>query len=125
MNGLAIEMCGSSRPASGSEHLISHALDEISKRPGLHGLQVGIATYMISQIHNAHTTRIAELFHVTGFWNAVYADPFSRDEWLRAIDLAPSIKHNYYTILSEATARERLKRILLEDPLLIPAFMSN
>ncbi len=77
MNGLAIEMCGSSRPASGSEHLISHALDEISKRPGLHGLQVGIATYMISQIHNAHTTRIAELFHVTGFWNAVYADPFS------------------------------------------------
>ncbi len=44
MNGVAMEMSGSSRPASGSEHLISHALDAISARPRLHGLQVGVAT---------------------------------------------------------------------------------
>ena len=30
-NGIAMEICGSSRPASGSEHLISHALDAICK----------------------------------------------------------------------------------------------
>ena len=46
-NGIAMEICGSSRPASGSEHLISHALDAISARPRLHGLQVGVATYLL------------------------------------------------------------------------------
>jgi glycerol-1-phosphate dehydrogenase [NAD(P)+] len=48
MNGIAMEICGSSRPASGGEHLISHALDAHSSWPRLHGLQVGIATYVVS-----------------------------------------------------------------------------
>ena len=48
LNGIAMEVCGSSRPASGSEHLISHALDASSARPRLHGLQVGVATYLMS-----------------------------------------------------------------------------
>jgi glycerol-1-phosphate dehydrogenase [NAD(P)+] len=46
LNGVAMEIAGSSRPASGSEHLISHALDHTSARPALHGLQVGVATYI-------------------------------------------------------------------------------
>jgi glycerol-1-phosphate dehydrogenase [NAD(P)+] len=48
LNGISMSICGSSRPASGSEHLISHALDSVSERPRLHGLQVGAATYLIS-----------------------------------------------------------------------------
>ena len=44
MNGVSMEIAGSSRPASGSEHLISHAYDEISQKPSMHGIQVGIAT---------------------------------------------------------------------------------
>ena len=48
LNGISMSICGSSRPASGSEHLISHALDSVSKRPRLHGLQVGVATYLMS-----------------------------------------------------------------------------
>ncbi|MFN7135820.1 MAG: iron-containing alcohol dehydrogenase, partial [Myxococcales bacterium] len=43
LNGLAMEMAGSSRPASGSEHLVSHALDASSAHPRTHGLQVGLA----------------------------------------------------------------------------------
>lgn len=46
LNGVATEVCGSSRPASGSEHLISHALDAISARPRLHGLQGGVASFV-------------------------------------------------------------------------------
>ncbi len=57
LNGIAMEMCGSSRPASGSEHLISHALDALSARPRLHGLQVGIATYLVSILQGGNTDR--------------------------------------------------------------------
>src|SRR5690242_19888951 len=79
-NGSAMEICGSSRPASGSEHLISHALDALATRPRLHGLQVGVATYLVSILQEHNTERIAGLFDVTGFWNAVAEDPFSRSE---------------------------------------------
>ena len=40
MSGIANEIAGSSAPTSGSEHLISHALDKILEHPQLHGIQV-------------------------------------------------------------------------------------
>ena len=55
LNGIAMEICGSSRPESGSEHLVSHALDAHSPRPRLHGLQVGVATYIVSILQQSNT----------------------------------------------------------------------
>ena len=49
-NGVAMEIAGSSRPASGSEHLISHALDLTGARQRLHGLQTGTAAYLVSNL---------------------------------------------------------------------------
>lgn len=115
LNGIAMEICGSSRPASGSEHLISHALDEISARPRLHGLQVGVATYLVSILQEMNTDRIAALFNSTGFWTEITADPFSRSEWLEAVRMAPSIKENYFTILSRPDIVPEVERILNND----------
>ena len=100
-NGIAMEICGSSRPASGSEHLVSHALDALSARPRLHGLQVGMATYIMSRLQGGHSTAmIRNLFETTGFWDAIRNDPFLREEWLAAFAAAPSIKERYFTTLS-------------------------
>ena len=114
-NGIAMEICGSSRPASGSEHLISHALDALSARPRLHGLQVGVATYLMSLVQRNESARIDELFQTTGFWDVVAADPFSREEWTRAIRLAPTIKDDFYTVLSTAGAIDQAVALLNED----------
>ncbi|HQX52304.1 MAG TPA: iron-containing alcohol dehydrogenase family protein [Planctomycetaceae bacterium] len=122
MNGIAMEICGSSRPASGSEHLISHALDAISRRPRLHGLQVGIATYIISLLQGINTDRIIDLFDATGFWTAIAEDPFSRSEWLQAVRTAPSIKENFYTILSSRDVMPEVEQILTSDLRLTPCF---
>jgi glycerol-1-phosphate dehydrogenase [NAD(P)+] len=116
LNGVAMEICGSSRPASGSEHLISHALDFTSKRPRLHGLQVGVATYIISQLQGQGTDRIARMFDATGFWKAIEDDPFDKKEWLEAFRLAPTIKANHYTILSERDRSADFAEILNNDP---------
>ena len=40
MSGIANEIAGGSAPTSGSEHLISHALDKMLPVPQLHGVQV-------------------------------------------------------------------------------------
>jgi glycerol-1-phosphate dehydrogenase [NAD(P)+] len=100
LNGIAMSICGSSRPASGSEHLISHALDRVSERLRLHGLQVGVATYLISLLQGQHSKEIGALFDATGFWRAIASDPFDRSEWLEAARVAPSIKSDFYTVLS-------------------------
>ncbi|MFP4311744.1 MAG: iron-containing alcohol dehydrogenase family protein, partial [Nitriliruptoraceae bacterium] len=101
LNGIAMEMCGSSRPASGSEHLVSHALDELSPGTHLHGIQVGVATYLLSHLQSQGTERIASVLDRTGFWDTVRARPFDREVFLAAVRRAPSIKPDFHTVLDE------------------------
>jgi len=122
LNGISMSICGSSRPASGSEHLISHALDSVSKRPRLHGLQVGVATYLISLLQGQHSKRIAALFHATGFWRAIASDPFDRAEWLEAARVAPSVKSDFYTVLSSRDCLPEIETALHCDPHLQQCF---
>jgi glycerol-1-phosphate dehydrogenase [NAD(P)+] len=116
LNGVAMEIAGSSRPASGSEHLISHALDLINPKPRLHGLQVGVATYLISQLQKHRTNSIAALFDATGFWEEIRKDPFVHADWVKAFQAAPGIKPGFYTILSESDYTDELARIIETDP---------
>jgi glycerol-1-phosphate dehydrogenase [NAD(P)+] len=126
LNGISMSICGSSRPASGSEHLISHALDTVSKRPRLHGLQVGVATYLISLLQDRNSGqnsgRIAALFDATGFWRAIASDPFERAEWLEAARIAPSIKSDFYTVLSSRDCLPEIESALHSDPNLRQCF---
>lgn len=56
MSGMAMAMAGNSRPASGSEHHLSHYWDFLTyqgKRPYVaHGLQVGYATYVMLSVYD-------------------------------------------------------------------------
>lgn len=122
LNGISMAVSGNSRPASGSEHLISHALDATSRRPRLHGLQVGVATYLLSQLHRSGTDAIRALFDSTGFWEAIRADPFSRSEWQHAIALAPSIKSDFFTILSAQDQSTVVLNVIDYDPVLDGCF---
>ena len=122
MNGVAMEVCGSSRPASGSEHLISHALDASSARPRLHGLQVGVATYLMALVQGNHAAEVAALFDATGFWDEVAGDPFDRDEWLAAVRAAPAVKANFYTVFSARDVFPEVERHLTDDARLAPCF---
>lgn len=116
LNGISMAICSSSRSASGSEHLISHALDSLSQRPRLHGLQVGVATYLMSLVQGQNRETIARLFEATGFWRSIEADPFDRDEWLDAARAAPAIKEGYYTILSSRDCLPEIERAIDTDP---------
>lgn len=116
LNGIAMEICGSSRPASGGEHLVSHALDALSARPRPHGLQVGMATYLTCRLQGQQAETVAALFRATGFWDAVREDPFSRVEWLEAVRLAPTIKSGYFTVLSTRDCLPEVSAMLDNDP---------
>jgi len=54
-SGISMVLAGSSAPASGGEHLISHCLDMraafMGREPSLHGAQVGVATLVMAALY--------------------------------------------------------------------------
>lgn len=122
MSGIANEIAGGSTPTSGSEHLISHALDKMLERPQLHGVQVGIATYLMSKVQDHRYVRVNAIFEKTGFWDYVSSLDLNRDDYEKAIDMAPSIKPHRHTYLHEEQYRELAKKILREDEVLKRVF---
>ena len=118
MSGIANEIAGSSAPTSGSEHLISHALDKLLDQPQLHGVQVGIASYLMALVHNHRYQRVNTIFTDTGFWEYVETLEMRKEDFVRAIDLAPSIKPHRHVYLHEEQYREQAKRLLYEDEIL-------
>ncbi|MBR1815652.1 MAG: iron-containing alcohol dehydrogenase family protein [Lachnospiraceae bacterium] len=122
MSGIANEIAGGSTPTSGSEHLISHALDKMLAQPQLHGIQVGIATYLMSKVQDHRYVRVNAIFEKTGFWDYVSTLDLSRDDYEKAIDIAPSIKPHRHTYLHEEKYRELAKKILREDEVLDRVF---
>jgi glycerol-1-phosphate dehydrogenase [NAD(P)+] len=122
LNGIAMSIGGSSRPASGSEHLISHALDGITGRPRLHGLQVGVAAYLVSLLQGQNSETIEALFQKTGFWDAIADDPFDYAEWMDAVAAAPSMKPDFYTVLSSRDCLPEIARLAKENPRLKRCF---
>jgi glycerol-1-phosphate dehydrogenase [NAD(P)+] len=118
LSGLAMEVAGSSRPASGSEHLISHAYDQIAQLPSLHGLQVGVASLAISFLQETTHQKVKQAILETGFYDFMKQNPLNKADFLKAINLAPSMKQNFYTILSEANNINRLQNFVEQDSLI-------
>lgn len=115
MNGIASEIAESSAPVSGSEHLISHALDKILEVPQLHGVQVGIATYIMANVQNHRIDRIAKVLSSTGFFEYAKTLEMRKTDFINAVDQAPSIKPNRYTYIHEERFREKAKEFIESD----------
>jgi len=123
LNGIAMELAGSSRPASGAEHLLSHALDEILARPRLHGLQVGCAAYLVAHLQGgAHAGTIGRILDGAGFWDVVAVDPFVRAEWREAFARAPGIKPGFHTVLATRDCWPEAERLIAADARLRAVF---
>jgi len=118
MTGLAMLIAKSSRPASGSEHLISHAYDKIAKKPSLHGLQVGVASYAVSYLQEETMPFTKKMLIDSKFYEFMKANPLNKTDFIEAIKLAPNMKENFYTILSEKNNIERLIQFAETDELL-------
>jgi len=115
LNGISMEIAGDSSPASGSEHLISHALDKFLETPQLHGIQVGMATYIMSKVQNHRFERISKILKETGFFEYVKTLKMRKEDFKKAIDIAPSIKPNRYTYIHIEENRILAKKIIDED----------
>jgi glycerol-1-phosphate dehydrogenase [NAD(P)+] len=115
MNGLSMEIAGSSRPASGSEHLICHAYDQIAKKPSLHGLQVGLGTYLCSYLQDNQHLQVKNFLLNTGFVSYLAEHPLNKSNFKEAIRKAPDMKEDFYTILSDKENIDRAIAFIEQD----------
>ena len=99
--GMAISIAGSSRPASGSEHLFSHALDKILDKPALHGEQCGIGTIMMMYLHGGDWKAIKESLEAVQAPTTAAEIGISDDDVIEALMMAHKIRPNRYTILGD------------------------
>ena len=76
----------------------------------------------MSILQGVNTEQIAAVFDATHFWDAITSDPFLRAEWLTAVRIAPSVKENFYTVLSGRDVRPEVEHLLAHDPRLSRCF---
>jgi glycerol-1-phosphate dehydrogenase [NAD(P)+] len=100
-SGLSMSIAGSSRPTSGSEHLFSHALDRIAPGKALHGEQCGVGTIMMMYLHGGDWKQIQQALSDIGAPVTAAGLNIGRDEVIRALTEAHSIRPERYTILGD------------------------
>jgi glycerol-1-phosphate dehydrogenase [NAD(P)+] len=100
-NGIAMSIAGSSRQYKGVEHLISHALDQLSSNPKPHGIQVGITTIFTNALRGNFWQKLKNLYHLIGFSTSPVEVQITKELFLKTVDLAPSIRNERYNILNK------------------------
>lgn len=108
LSGIAMEIAGTSRPASGSEHLISHAIDELFGGVKPHGIQVAFGTYITTFLRVEMGYEKKDTFEKL---KAVYkflelpTKPsdigLTKEQLIEAIIHAPETRAGKYTILNK------------------------
>jgi glycerol-1-phosphate dehydrogenase [NAD(P)+] len=101
LSGLAMEIAGSSRPCSGSEHLISHALDELHPGTAQHGEQVAFGALVATRLQGGDWRRLREFMVAAGLEGAATGFGLSVDEATAVVRAAPGMRPDRRTVLSE------------------------
>jgi glycerol-1-phosphate dehydrogenase [NAD(P)+] len=114
-SGISMCIAGSSRPASGSEHMFSHALDRIATKPALHGAQCGVGTIMMELLHNGDWIRIKDALKTIGAPTTAAELGIDDDLIVEALHIAHTTRPERYTILGEkGLTVEAAKRLAKE-----------
>ncbi len=113
-SGAAMGIAGSSRPASGSEHKFSHALDLIAKKPALHGFQVGIGTIIMSYFHGANWRRVKNSLQAAKCPVTAKQIGMDEDIFLEALMKAKEIRPERYTIIEHINFDKKTAKDALE-----------
>jgi len=100
-SGVAMSIAGSSRPASGSEHMFSHKLDKIAPKPALHGEQCGVGSIMMMYLHGGNWKGIRQVLKKIGAPYNSETLGIEPKYIVEALKKAHTIRPERYTILGK------------------------
>lgn len=115
LSGMAMIQSGTSRPASGGEHEISHAIDELHGGRALHGAQVAFgcifSVHLYGEDHRLFRSRLRRL----GLPQHPADLGLSKDDTVRVLLHAPETRPGRYTVVEAAGLDEAAARKIIGD----------
>lgn len=110
-SSVAMGIAGSSRPASGAEHLFSHALDQLAPKPALHGEQCGVGAVMTAHLHGEDWQAIREALRTIGCPTNAKELGIPAKYVVRALTIAHRIRPERYTVLGAGLSKRAVERL--------------
>jgi glycerol-1-phosphate dehydrogenase [NAD(P)+] len=101
-SGVSMCIAGSSRPASGSEHLFAHALELLAPGKLLHGEAVALGTVLMLYIYSDSSWRkVKRIMKKVGLPTTAREAGLPPEILVKALTIAHTIRPERYTILGE------------------------
>jgi glycerol-1-phosphate dehydrogenase [NAD(P)+] len=116
LSGLAMEAAGTSRPCSGAEHLISHALDAArGNDAALHGEQVALGALIAAAAHKGRLhEELRRVFAHLGLPTRPEHIGIDTAAAVEAVLAAPAMRPDRWTVLSDYAGRPAEAAALVE-----------
>jgi len=105
-SSVAMAIAGSSRPASGAEHMFSHALDIVAPKPALHGEQCGVGAIMMAYLHGEDWEAIRNALRTIGAPTTARELGIKPEHIIKALTTANRVRPERYTILKNGLSRK-------------------
>lgn len=102
LSGMAMIAAGTSRPASGGEHEISHAIDEHFGGRALHGAQVAFGCIVSVALYGEDTDAFRSRLRTLGLPDHPQDLGLSQDDMVAVLLAAPDTRPGRFTILEDA-----------------------
>lgn len=100
LSGLAMNITGNSRPSSGAEHLMSHAIDALGKGVS-HGIQAAVGTILIEYLYGGDHIMIRDFLKSFGLPVNFEELGLTYEDYLTVMKTAKDTRKGRYTILDE------------------------
>lgn len=114
LSGMAMIVAGTSRPSSGSEHEISHAIDEVLGGRALHGAQVAFGCIFSVALYDEDTDAFRERLRTLGLPQHPKDLGMSERELLDVLLAAPDTRPGRFGILEDANLDESSASALMQ-----------
>jgi glycerol-1-phosphate dehydrogenase [NAD(P)+] len=102
VSGVSMAVAGSSRPASGAEHMFSHTLDRIAAGKAMHGEQVGVGSILTMYLHGGDWKRIRNGLQSIGAPINAKELGIPKGKIIEALTTCHALRPERYTILGES-----------------------
>ena len=112
LGGLAMQIAGSSRPCSGSDHLFCHALDELFDHGLPHGIVVGIGTIGAAWLQKREYRMLLDFLKAYGIDINPKRRGITEVMFVKAWLFAREVRKERYTVLNNM---EMMPRRMRED----------
>ena len=115
LSGMAMIAAGTSRPASGGEHEISHAIDELFGGRAMHGAQVAFGCIITTKLYGDDAAGLRKTLQTLDLPDDPSKLGLDAGDLVRVVMEAPNTRPGRFTIIEDSNLDEAAARRLIED----------